>query len=72
MCVANTGKVVSINKEKNTASVDFHGSIIEARTGLMDVAEGELVLVHAGCILQKVSEERYNEWIKLAEEMGEE
>ena len=72
MCVANTGKVVSINKEKNTASVDFHGSIIEARTGLMDVTEGELVLVHAGCILQKVSEERYNEWIKLAEEMGEE
>ena len=71
MCVANTGKVVSINKEKNTASVDFHGSIIEARTGLMDVAEGELVLVHAGCILQKVSEERYNEWIKLAEEMDE-
>ncbi|MCR5012243.1 MAG: HypC/HybG/HupF family hydrogenase formation chaperone [Lachnospiraceae bacterium] len=72
MCVANTGKVVSINKEKNTASVDFHGSIIEARTGLMDVEEGELVLVHAGCILQKVSDERYNEWIKLAEEMGEE
>ena len=72
MCVANTGKVVSINKEKNTASVDFHGSIIEARTGRMDVEEGELVLVHAGCILQKVSEERYNEWIKLAEEMGEE
>ena len=71
MCVANTGKVVSINKEKNTAGVDFHGSIIEARTGLMDVEEGELVLVHAGCILQKVSEERYNEWVKLAEEMGE-
>ena len=69
--MANTGKVVSVNKEKNTASVDFHGSIIEARTGLMDVAEGELVLVHAGCILQKVSEERYNEWAKLAEEMGE-
>ena len=71
MCVANTGKVVSINKGKNTASVDFHCSIIEARTGLMDVEEGELVLVHAGCILQKVSEERYNEWVKLAEEMGE-
>lgn len=69
MCVANTGKVISIDNEKNTALVDFHGSRIEARTGLMDVLPGERVLVHAGCILQKVSDEQYDEWIKLAEEL---
>ena len=69
MCVANTGKVISIDNEKNIALVDFHGSRIEARTGLMDVAPGERVLVHAGCILQKVLDEQYDEWVKLAEEL---
>ena len=69
MCVANTGKVISIDNEKNIALVDFHGSRIEARMGLMDVAPGERVLVHAGCILQKVSDEQYDEWVKLAEEL---
>ena len=69
MCVDNTGKVISIDNEKNTALVDFHGSRIEARTGLMDVSPGERVLVHAGCIIQKVSDEQYDEWVKLAEEL---
>ena len=69
MCVANTGKVISIDNEKNIALVDFHGSRIEARTGLMDVLPGERVLVHAGCILQKVSDEQYDEWVKLSEEL---
>jgi hydrogenase expression/formation protein HypC len=35
--------------------VDFHGNIIEARANLVQVKEGDRVLVHAGLIIQKLS-----------------
>ena len=53
MCVALPGKVTKI--EGDIALVDFHGNQVRARAGLVDIAEGDYVLVHAGCILQKVS-----------------
>ena len=72
MCVANTGKILSIDSKKNTASVDFRGSRINARMGLADVKVGDRVLVHAGCILQKVSDEQYEEWVALVNEIENE
>ena len=53
MCVALPGKVIEIKGD--VAVCDFNGNIVEARAGLVDVAVGDRVLVHAGCILQKVS-----------------
>lgn len=53
MCVATIGKV--IEKKGKDAVVDFHGNQVMARAGLVDIEKGDYVLVHAGCIIQKVS-----------------
>ena len=54
MCVALPGKVLEVKGD--VAVCDFNGNIVEARAGLVDVVQGDHVLVHAGCILQKVSQ----------------
>lgn len=53
MCVALPGKVIEINGDE--AVVDFNGNIVKVRAGLVEITVGDYVLVHAGCILQKVS-----------------
>ena len=68
MCVALPGKVVKI-KEKD-AVVDFSGNLVTARMGLVDIKEGDYVLVHAGCILQKVSTEEARSLTELMEDVG--
>lgn len=55
MCVALPGKVMEL--QGADALVDFNGNQVKARAGLVDVQVGDYVLVHAGCILQKVSTE---------------
>lgn len=62
MCVALPGKVVKM--DGNIATVDFNGNIVKADSGLVDVNVGDNVLVHAGCIIQKMDD-------KLADEMNE-
>ena len=54
MCVALPGTVLEVKDA--TAVVDFSGNKVNARAGLVDVQAGDRVLVHAGCILQKVSQ----------------
>ena len=54
MCVALPGRVTGI--EDGVATVDFHGNTVRARAGLVDVREGDRVLVHAGCIIQVLKE----------------
>ena len=67
MCIAHTGKVISTSEK--TALVDFNGVMIEARTGLLNVKPGDAVLVHAGCVLQKVSKNDAVEAEKLMSEL---
>jgi hydrogenase expression/formation protein HypC len=55
MCVALPGKIIEI-KERD-AVVDFSGNQVTARAGLVDVKVGDYVLVHAGCVIQKVSQQ---------------
>ena len=55
MCVAIPGRVIEVHKR--TASVDFSGNIVKADAGLVDITPGDRVLVHAGCIIQKLSDE---------------
>ena len=69
MCVALPGKVIEI-KEKD-AVVDFNGNQVTARAGLVDVKVGDYVLVHAGCVIQKVSKQDMDELENLNNLMGE-
>ncbi len=62
MCIASSG--VIIKKRGHKADVDFGGNMIEAEAGLTPCEVGDRVLVHAGCIIQKLTETE-------AEEMDE-
>lgn len=69
MCVALPGKVIEI-KERD-AVVDFNGNQVTARAGLVDVKVGDYVLVHAGCVIQKVTQQDMDELKSLKEQMDE-
>lgn len=68
MCVALPGKVIKIGEKD--ALVDFNGNQVTARSGLVDIKEGDYVLVHAGCILQKVAAEEAESLAVLMEDVG--
>lgn len=69
MCVALPGKVIEI-KDRD-AVVDFNGNQVTARAGLVDVKVGDYVLVHAGCVIQKVSQKDMEDLENLNQLMGE-
>lgn len=69
MCVALPGKVIEI--KGRDAVVDFSGNQVTARAGLVDVKVGDYVLVHAGCVIQKVSQQDMEDLKNLNELMGE-
>lgn len=69
MCVALPGKVIEI--KGRDAVVDFNGNQVTARAGLVDVKVGDYVLVHAGCVIQKVTQQDMEEMKNLKEMMGE-
>lgn len=69
MCVALPGKVIEM-KDRD-AVVDFNGNQVTARAGLVDVKVGDYVLVHAGCVIQKVTQQDMEEMKNLKELMGE-
>ncbi len=67
MCVAMPGRVISIEGTK--AVVDFSGNTVEAQAGLVNIKPGDYVLVHAGCILQVLSQEESDMLTELFEEL---
>ena len=70
MCIASSG--VIIEKRGHKADVDFGGNIIEAEAGLTPREVGDRVLVHAGCIIQKLTQteaEEMDEIMKLIDEI---
>lgn len=69
MCVALPGKVIEIKDRE--AVVDFNGNQVTARAGLVDVAVGDYVLVHAGCVIQKVTKQDMEDLENLNNLMGE-
>lgn len=69
MCVAAEGTVLSVCGRD--AVVDFHGNLVTAKRGLVDVREGDRVLVHAGCIIQKISREEEEQMTDLSELFAE-
>ena len=69
MCVALPGKVIEL--DKGDALVDFHGNQVRAKAGLVDVSVGDYVLVHAGCILQVLTEQDHQALTSLFSELEE-
>ncbi|MQN01354.1 MAG: HypC/HybG/HupF family hydrogenase formation chaperone [Lachnospiraceae bacterium] len=72
MCVALPGKVIAVRSHDRKAVVDFNGNRVDARTGFVDINPGDYVLVHAGCILQKLTEQDADEMNDIFSEIGSE
>ena len=71
MCLALPAKVVSIDSEKDVATVALAGVRKDISIALLDTVEtGDFVLVHVGYALHKVSPEEADRTLKLMEEAG--
>jgi len=74
MCLSIPSKVVSIDKEKNTAVVDTMGVKREAGLDLMEegsVNIDDYVLIHVGFVMNKIDEEDALESLKVYNEILE-
>lgn len=69
MCVAAPGIVEEING--NIAKINYNGNIVTANAGLVDVAVGDCVLVHAGMIIQKLDKDEAEKMAELFAELEE-
>ena len=69
MCVAITGIVRSVDGTK--AEVEIRGNRLQAEAGLVQVKVRDHVLVHAGYILQVISESENEEMEALWTELQE-
>ncbi len=68
MCLAIPAKVLEVHGNK--ARVDFgEGVVREINVSLVDVKEGDYVLVHAGFAIQVLDKEEAEQTLKLWEEM---
>ncbi len=74
MCLSIPSKVVSIDTEKNVATVDTMGVQRVAGLDLMEegsVAVGDYVLLHIGFIMNKIDEEDALESLRVYREILE-
>ena len=62
MCLAFPAKVEDISEKK--VKLDFRGNKIEIRRGFIPIEVGDLVLIHANKIVDKLTQEQYDEYIK--------
>ena len=71
MCLAIPSKVLSIDKEKNTAMLDTMGVRREASLDLIneDLSVGEFVLLHIGFVISKIDEQSAIESLKIYDEI---
>lgn len=67
MCLAIPGKITTLNKKTNIASVDFDGIKREVNISLVEVRKGDYVIVHAGYAIQKIDQKEAKEALKLFE-----
>ncbi len=62
MCLGVPGIVVEIKRDEKEAIVDFGGVRKEVDAFLVeDLKPGDYVIVHAGAIISKISEQEYKE-----------
>ncbi len=68
MCLSIPGKVIGI--KNNLADIDIAGNIYQAGTQLVeDISLGDMVLIHSGFIIQKMSIEEAEETENLLREI---
>lgn len=67
MCVAAPGKVIEINGD--TAVIDYNSNKVNANKGIVDVKVGDYVLVHAGLIIQVISEDEAKDMTEIFSEL---
>lgn len=68
--MAIPGKIVSIDKKKEYASIDYgDGTKRQANVSLVNVSIGDYVLVHAGFAIQVINEKEAKETLDLFKEM---
>lgn len=67
MCVAAPGRIVSI--EGNTAVVEYNTNRLNANIGAVDAKAGDWVLVHAGLVIQVLSETEAQSMLDLYAEL---
>jgi hydrogenase expression/formation protein HypC len=67
MCVAYPGKVIDICGRM--AKVDFAGNIVQVNIGVVDTRPGDYVLVHAGCAIESMTEEKAMGILEIFSEM---
>ncbi|MGC9187073.1 MAG: HypC/HybG/HupF family hydrogenase formation chaperone [Fervidicoccaceae archaeon] len=59
MCLGVLGKLVEKDEEKKIVKVDIGGAIITADASFEEVELGDYVIVHAGVVISKSTEEDY-------------
>lgn len=70
MCLAIPGKIVEIDKKKQSATVDYgSGTKRKANVSLVDIKIGDYVLVHAGFAIQILDKKEAQETLALFREM---
>jgi hydrogenase expression/formation protein HypC len=70
VCLAIPGKIISIDKNKEHASIDYgDGTKRVANVSLVEVKIGDYVLVHAGFAIQVLDEKEAKETLKLFREI---
>lgn len=71
MCLAIPGLIVALLPEEEMAVIDYKGLKAKACIRLLpQAAVGDYALVHAGFIIQILSQKEGEEWTALAEEAG--
>lgn len=77
MCLGVPGQVVDVDRDRNTATVDFWGVKKEVRLEVCDapVAPGDYILNHVGFAIRRIPAEEavetlalYDELLRLADE----
>lgn len=69
MCIAIPGRVTELFDNK--AKVDFNGNLVDVNTGLVEPEVGQYVLVHAGCAIEVMEQDKAQELIDLFTELEE-
>ncbi len=71
MCLGVPGKVVDVDRDRNTATVDFWGVKKEVRLEVCDapVAPGDYILNHVGFAIRRIPPEEAVETLALYDEL---
>jgi hydrogenase expression/formation protein HypC len=69
MCIAIPGKVLEIKDHKGVVS--FNGAEMNVHMGMVEANVGDYVLVHAGCAIEVLPEDRAKEMMELFSELEE-